>query len=202
MFVVGLTGGIASGKTAVSDEFSRLGIDIIDADIVAREVVAPGSIGLSNIQATFGDDVIDSDGELNRRALRDIVFADKSKLEQLEAITHPLIRQRIDERITTSTNPYALLVVPLLIEKNWQEKVDRILVVDVDRTTQLERLTARDNCDIQQAESILASQTDADTRLAHADDVIRNDKDIESLKERVAELHKAYLALAANPHPS
>lgn len=190
--VVGLTGGIASGKTAVSRRFASLGVTVIDTDILAREVVAPGTAGLAAIRERFGDAVIDADGALDRRALRERIFSDPGARQDLEAITHPRIRGSVQARLAETPTPYALVVVPLLIETGWGEWMDRILVVDAPDHQQRERLMQRDGADPAEAERILASQATRDERLARADDVIVNDGDMAALDEKVAALHQRY----------
>ena len=194
--VVGLTGGIATGKTAVSERFAGLGVPIIDTDVLAREVLAPGTPGLAAVAERFGPTVIDASGALERRALRERIFADPSARRALEAITHPRIRARVDERLAGLRAPYAIVVVPLLVESGWTERYDRILVVDAPRETQLERLMARDAVTRHQAERSLAAQASRERRLAAADDVIINTVTADQLDARVAALHRQYCALA------
>lgn len=198
-FIIALTGGIASGKTAVSDELSRLGATIVDTDIIAREVVLPGSSGLEAIANGFGNQLIQPDGYLNRRALREIIFADKSKRKILESILHPLIRAESIRQLHQVNTPLAVLVIPLLAEGqdsgNTYQWVDRVLVVDVDEATQIRRLTARDHISKTQAQAILDSQANRTQRLAIADDVIVNDRDLMSLKADVDVLYNDYLGM-------
>jgi dephospho-CoA kinase len=190
--VVGLTGGIASGKTAVSRRFATLGATVIDTDILAREVVAPGTAGLAAIRERFGDPVIDANGALDRRALRERIFSDPSARQDLEAITHPRIRGSVQAALAKTRAPYALVVVPLLIETGWGEWMDRILVVDAPDHQQRQRLMQRDGADPVEVDRILASQTTREERLARADDVIVNDGDTAALDEKVAMLHRQY----------
>lgn len=194
MLRVGLTGGIASGKTLVANFFAELGAGVVDTDLVAREVVAPGEPGLASVQAEFGPGVISESGELDRRALRETVFADPEKRSRLEAILHPLIRARTLEQLGKLEAPYALVVVPLLLETGFTALVDRIAVVDCPRETQLERLVARDGISTAAAEAMLRAQADRETRLAHADDQIDNSGAPESTRQRVQELHTQYSA--------
>lgn len=199
MLRIGLTGGIASGKTAVAEEFAALGIGIIDTDLIAREVVAPELPGLNAIVEAFGTTVLHADGTLDRAALRNRVFADAAKRKQLEAILHPLIRQRALETaasIPASQGPYQIFVVPLLIETGFAELVDRILVVDTSTTIQRQRLMARDGSSPAEVEQIIASQADREQRLNAADDVIKNDGDLSELRKTVHDIHKHYLQLA------
>lgn len=194
---VGLTGGIASGKTTVSDIFSLLGVPVIDTDIIAREVVAPGTPGLEQVVATFGPQVLDSHDQLDRRVLRDIVFADPERRVALERILHPLIRTRTARLLATLDADYVILVVPLLIEAGMREWVDRVLVVDVDRATQIQRLCLRDGIAPEQAEAIMSCQLPREQRLSHADDIIVNVSDnLETLRRAVQELDRHYRALS------
>ncbi|MEX0429977.1 dephospho-CoA kinase [Spiribacter insolitus] len=195
--VVGLTGGIASGKTAVSNRFAALGVPVIDTDELAREVVAPGSDGLAAVRERFGAQVIDARGELDRRALRERIFKDETARRDLEAITHPRIRARVALRLGEVDAPYAIVVVPLLVEAGWADSYDRILVVDAEPSRQRQRLMARDDVDRAQADQALASQTQRERRLALADDVIVNDGTPEALDARVETLHQKYRHLAA-----
>lgn len=195
--VIGLTGGIASGKTAVSDRFAALGVPVVDADLAAREVVAPGAEGLAQVREAFGDAVLTEHGELDRQALRRVVFAAPQARRRLEAVLHPLIRQRLQAQLTAAEAPYVLLVIPLLVETGMQDMADRILVVDVPEAVQRERLAARDASSSEEIDAILASQASRSERLACADDVVANDGDLASLDQRVAELHQRYLRLAA-----
>ncbi|MBE9549645.1 MAG: dephospho-CoA kinase [Proteobacteria bacterium] len=198
-FVIALTGGIASGKTAVSDTFSDLGVAVIDTDVIAREVVLPDSAGLVAIADSFGNQLIQDDGQLNRRALRDIIFADKSKRELLESILHPLIRAESIRQLQQVDTPLAILVIPLLAEGldsgNTYQWVDRVLVVDVDEAIQIQRLTARDQVSEPLAQAILDNQASRKQRLAIADDVIVNDRDLEYLRVAVGVLYNEYLGM-------
>lgn len=196
VFRVGLTGGIASGKSAVSACFERLGVPVIDTDALAREAVAPGSDGLGAVVARFGPDVLQTDGALDRRALRKIVFADPKARQDLESIVHPRIHALLESRIAKLRAPYCVLAIPLLIEGG-RISVDRILVVDCPREVQLTRLLARDGETLAGAEAILAAQASREVRIARADDIIDNTGPLESLDARVRELHEQYLVLAA-----
>ena len=195
MLRVGLTGGIASGKTTVANVFSGLGAGVIDTDRLAREVVAPGEPGLGAVREAFGNCVISNSGKLDRRALRTLVFANPEDRRRLEAILHPLIRERTSEKLDQLDAPYALVVVPLLFETGFETLVDRVAVVDCPRDVQLERLRARDGIDKAEAETMLSAQTNRDTRLARADDVIDNSGDWERTRERVRELNAQYSVL-------
>ena len=189
---VGLTGGIGSGKSAAAECFAALGVGIVDADIVAREVVAPGQPALQQIAAHFGDQVIAADGSLQRRVLREIVFADPEQRRWLEQLTHPLIAQSIQQQLAASTGPYALLVSPLLLETTQRELVQRVLVIDAPETLQVTRTVARDQAEPEQVRQIMAAQMSREQRLAHADDVIVNQGDLEQLRQQVVQLHQQY----------
>ena len=199
-FTIALTGGIASGKSAVSDRFAALGANVVDADLVARELVLPGTPALKEIAATFGDDVIAADGSLDRRALRERVFADDAARTRLNAILHPRIRTTLRERAqATREGSYALLAIPLLTENIEQYRwVDRVLVVDVPREVQRSRLIARDGITPELADAMLDAQATRAQRLAIADDVIENDGTLDALNDAVRALHAKYLALAAS----
>ena len=197
MFVVGITGGIGSGKSAVSNRFEALGIRVVDADLASRWVVEPGRPALARIAEHFGDDVLATDGSLDRAVLRRLVFADPEERRWLEALLHPLIAEEIRTALTAAESPYAILVSPLLIESGQTEFVDRVLVVDVPETVQIERTMARDDNDEAQVRSIITAQIDRPSRLARADDVIDNDGGLDALDAQVAELHHRYLELAA-----
>ena len=195
MYRVGLTGGIASGKTAVADLFASLGAGIVDTDRIAREVVAPGQPGLEAVRGEFGEGVIRASGKLDRRALREVVFADPQARRRLESLLHPLIRARTMEALEQVQAPYAVAVVPLLVETGFGELVDRVAVVDCPRAIRLERLMARDGMDREQAESMLNAQVDRQTRLAAADDVIDNGGSRSSTRRQVQRLHVLYQRL-------
>jgi len=191
--VIGLTGGIASGKTTVSDQFSNYGIDIIDADVIAREVVAEGTAGLQAIVEHFGLDILSADKTLDRQKLRNIVFSDTTQKAWLNGLLHPLIREQMQIQTAQATSPYCILSIPLLVENNLHDLVDRTLVVDIDESSQLERAISRDKSESSVIEGIMASQASRSTRLAAADDVINNNKDLDWLNAQVQELHKMYL---------
>ncbi|MDI3358888.1 dephospho-CoA kinase [Lelliottia sp. V89_10] len=196
-YIVALTGGIGSGKSTVADAFSRLGIAIIDADIIARQVVEPHTPGLHAIAAHFGKSVINADGTLNRRLLRERIFSQPAEKAWLNALLHPMIHQETQRQIAGSTSPYVLWVVPLLVENQLQHKADRILVIDVSPETQLQRTMLRDNVSREHAEQILAAQATREARLAVADDVIDNDGAPDRIASDVARLHAQYLTYAA-----
>lgn len=197
MLRVGLTGGIACGKSAVAEAFARRGVPLIDTDLIAREVVEPGEPGLARVAEAFGPDILNADGSLNRAELRARVFADPERKRRLEAILHPLIRARTLERLRNAEGPYAVVVVPLLVETDFDELVDRVLVVDCAPETQVERLVARDTGSRAEAARIIASQAPREARLARANDVLRNDGSLAELDRAVGELHERYLADAA-----
>ena len=194
--IIGLTGGIASGKTTVADLFSDLGIDLVDADVVAREVVAIGTPALNEISQHFGSRVIQANGELNRSELRTIIFNDESDKQWLNNLLHPLIRTAIIHQLSKCQSPYCLLVAPLLLENNMREMVDKVLVVDVDVETQIARTVARDNTSIKQAQSIISSQLTREQRLEQADFIIKNTGMINKLTNDVKKLHHEYSKIA------
>lgn len=199
-FIIGLTGGIGSGKTAVSDRFADLGIVIIDADVASRTIVEPGSPGLSQIKETFGQHVLQDNGELDRAKLREIVFADPSQRLALEAITHPLIRDEIVSGLSNADSPYTILVSPLLMETNQHELCRRTLLVDIPEAMQLTRASARDGVSEAQIKAIMAAQTNRETRRSKADDMIINDQGLDHLDQQVTRLHQHYLQLASEHH--
>ena len=196
MLVIGLTGGIASGKSVVSTLFAILGAEIIDTDEISRELVAPGEPLLAELVARFGEAVLQADGSLNRRALREKVFADAAARKQLEDLLHPAIRARVAERLRESSAPYCIVVIPLLAETRYPYALDRVLVVDADPADQLSRLQARDGIDSALAEAMLAAQASREKRLALADDVLVNNTDLASLRSQVTALHALYRQLA------
>ena len=196
MLVVGLTGGIGSGKTAVSDAFQRRGIPVIDTDILARELVKPGQPALAEIVAAFGSACLDASGALNRGYLRQTVFADPAQRRRLEAILHPRIRRALAERLATLTASYCLVVVPLLIETAMADLFHRILVVDIPENLQVQRVMARDYVDETHARGIISAQATRAQRLALAHDVLDNSGSLREIEDQVAALHEKYLALS------
>lgn len=190
--IVGLTGGIATGKTTVSDQFKARGVGVVDTDEIARAVVAPGTQGLAAIREAFGKAVIDANGTLDRQALRARVFNDETERTRLEQITHPHILERMQAALNQCDSPYAIAVIPLLIEANWIDHVDRVLVVDAPPSLQRERLIERDQLSAIEADQMLASQTSRANRLAAADDIIRNDGDPHQLNNAVIALDQQY----------
>ncbi len=199
---IGLTGGIASGKSAVADEFASLGIPVIDADVISRELVEPGQPALARIVDLFGAEVLDRSGRLDRRRLRELVFSDPAQRKRLEDILHPAVRVELARRSQASTGPYQILVIPLLVENGLDYLVDRILVVDTPEATQLERLQARDGVDETHARRMLAAQTSRSARLAAADDTISNTGSLADLRRQVAALHEKYLEMRHQAPPS
>jgi dephospho-CoA kinase len=196
-FVVGLTGGIGSGKSAVSARFETLGIAVVDADQASRTVVQPGQPALAAIAERFGKGILGSDGGLDRALLRQKIFADPAEREWLEKLLHPRIAIEIFSGLQAATSPYALLVSPLLLEARQDTLANRVLVVDVRESTQLARTMARDANSEQQVRAIMAAQIGRDARLARADDVIRNEGSLAELHAQVDALHGCYLELAA-----
>jgi len=196
MFTVVMTGGIASGKTSASDIFATHGVPILDTDLSARAVVEPGQPALDEIEARFGSDVITASGELNRAALREIIFDHPEKRRELEAILHPKIRAHINQQKDQLDAPYCIIVVPLFLESGRGYEADRLLVIDVPIEVQRERLAQRDGTTPEQIEQILNSQATRDERLSAADDVIDNTVSPDTLAARVAELHQQYLSQA------
>lgn len=199
---VGLTGGIASGKSTVADMFADLGVPVIDTDVIAREVVEPGQPALEEIRATFGDDAIDADGRLDRAAMRQRIFSDAEARKSLEAILHPRIGDETRRQADAAGGAYQLIVVPLLTSSRLREYVDRVLVVDCDEDTQIRRLLERDTESVEQAKSIIAAQVSRDERLAIADDVIDNSLGLVELREAVTRLDQYYRGLAEQQGPS
>lgn len=194
--VIGLTGGIGSGKTTVADIFAQYGIDIIDADIVAREVVEPGTPALAKIAEHFGSNFILADGNLDRAKLRHKVFANEADKTWLNALLHPLIRNSMAEQCKLAKSPYCFLVAPLLIENGINNTVNKVLVVDVDPKTQIARTVDRDNNTEEQVQKILDAQVSREERLKHADFLINNDDcSIGELKEQIELLHREFLKL-------
>ncbi|MFM4857458.1 dephospho-CoA kinase [Aeromonas hydrophila] len=198
MYVVAITGGIGSGKTTVANQFAELGIEVVDADVIAREVVEPGTPALAAIAAHFGSEVITPDGQLDRRRLRERVFTDPQAKGWLNALLHPLIRTEMQRQCAAARSPYCLLVVPLLVENRLTALANRVLVIDVDEATQIERTCRRDRVSREQAQAILAAQASRAERLAAADDVLDNQNGTpEAIKSRILALHETYLAFAS-----
>lgn len=194
---MGLTGGIGCGKSTVTALFAKLGVQYVDADIVAREVVQPGSACLATICQHFGNNIVNQAGELDRAALRQRVFSNAADKAWLEQLLHPAIRQQLLIQLAALTSPYALLVAPLLLENKLQHLVQRVLVIDLAEDLQRQRAMARDNSSEQQINAIMAAQISRTGRLQLADDIITNDSSIADLAPQVARLHQQYLQLAA-----
>lgn len=195
-YIVGLTGGIGSGKTTVANLFADLGVTIIDADVIAREVVAPGSVGLQQLVEHFGSEMLNADGTLNRAKLRQIVFAETAQRLWLNQLLHPMIRQRLLAQAKAATSPYAMMVVPLLFENGLECLVNHTLVIDIGKAVQIRRTIDRDHVSQAQVINIIDSQISREQRLAKADDVINNEGDVESLKSQILALHNNYLKLS------
>lgn len=198
LFVVGLTGGIGSGKTAVSDLFAQKGISVIDADVIAREVVTPGQPALKKIIEKFGKTILQSDGHLNRRKLRDVIFTTPEHKDWLNQLLHPTIRTSMQQQTLAAKSQYCILSVPLLVENGLNKMVNRVLVVDVEESLQLKRTTMRDQQSELQVQNIMNSQASRQQRLDVADDVIDNNGDEKALEKQVNKLHLQYLDCAKN----
>jgi len=198
---IGLTGGIASGKSTVAQRFRELGVPVIDADEAARAVVEPGKPGLTEVIQRFGTAVVSENGELDRGAVRTLIFGDPESRRALESILHPLIRDHMEQSAEAAAGPYIVMAIPLLVERGSRARVDRILVVDVDETIQLQRLMARDGSSMEQARAIVASQASRSIRLAAADDVLTNAGSVTELRQEIDKLHAGYLKLAEGRRP-
>ena len=196
MLVVGLTGGIGSGKSTVASIFEEFGVEVIDADRLAREVVEPGTTALRKIAERFGNELIDSDGKLKRSKLREIVFDDPIQKTWIEKLLHPLVTELVKSRLLSCASEYCILASPLLLETEQHQIVDRVLVVDVSEQAQLQRTLQRDESNESLIKSIIASQLSRNDRLQRADDIIDNENDIGDLRTKVAGVHKQYMELA------
>lgn len=202
MFVIGLTGGIGSGKSAVADRFAALGVPVIDTDVIARRLTERGGEALDAIRAAFGESVMQPDGSLDRAALRRRVFVDADARRRLEAILHPRIRRAVGQALAALETPYAIVVIPLLVEtQGYRDVLDRVLVIDCPEALQVERVMARNGLSRAEVEAILAAQATRAERLALADDVLPNTAAPDALGAAVDALHARYLALAAGPSP-
>jgi dephospho-CoA kinase len=201
MLVIGLTGGIGSGKSAAGAHFVRLGIDLVNADQAARWVVEPGRPALARIAEHFGADMLQTDGSLDRAALRARIFQNAEQRRWLEQLLHPLIRQEIAEVLARATSPYAILESPLLIESGQYRLCRRVLVIDVPEALQISRTVSRDGNNEEQVRAIMAAQAPRNERLAKADDVITNDRDLAWLRQEVERLHHFYLTLPGGQRP-
>ena len=196
--VIGLTGGIGSGKSAVADEFARLGATVVDTDAIAHELTGPGGAAIPEVTRQFGNAFVDAAGAMNRERMRDLVFSDPDEKKRLEALLHPMIRAESARRIASAAGPYALHVVPLLIESpGYRERVGRVLVVDCPEELQVTRVRQRSGLSEEAIRRIIASQIPRGKRLAAADDVIDNSGLISAMQQRVQQLHETYLRLAA-----
>ena len=197
-YIVGLTGGIGSGKSAAAQAFADLGAAVVDTDAIAHELTAPGGAAIAPIRAAFGADYITAEGALARARMRELVFADAASKRALEAILHPLIRERSNARVLAARSPYVILMVPLLVESgDYRRRCQRILVVDCPEELQVERVIARSGLAAEQVRAIMATQATRAARLAAADDVIDNSGDQAQLRREAAALHRRYLELAA-----
>lgn len=197
LFSIGLTGGIGSGKTTVSDMFAKLGAHIIDTDLIAHQLTAPNGKAIEPIIAAFGADIIDSAGAMNRQEMRKLVFKDPTAKRQLEAILHPMIRSECEHLATSGGGAYPIFVVPLLVESgNWNQRVTRVLVVDCEEQTQINRVMSRNGFSRHQVEDIMQVQASRDERLAIADDVIHSDENLDDIWKKIKDLHQKYLKLA------
>lgn len=196
MLIIGLTGGIGSGKSVASDKFKSLGITIVDADIASRTVVEPGKPALKEIEDHFGSGIITAEGKLDRNNLREIIATDPEERKWLESVTHPKIGEQITKEISESTSVYTLFVAPLLLETNSQEMCSRVVVVDVPKDVQIRRTAKRDKVSPNQVEQMVAAQMEREKRLEKADDVLLNSGTIEDLEKQVEELHKKYIQMA------
>ena len=204
-FIVGLTGGIGSGKSAVADLLAKLGAAIVDTDAIAHELTRPGGAAIPQVRAIFGNDCIAADGAMDRRKVRELVFADPAAKKRLEGFLHPMIRAESERRIAASAGraPYAVHVVPLLVESSdYRRRVDRVLVVDCDEALQVERVRQRSGLAEEEVRRIIAAQAPSAERLAAADDVIDNNGPFAALSPQVGALHERYVALAKQGQPA
>ena len=195
-FAVGLTGGIGSGKTTISDLFAELGVDVIDTDEISRALTGKAHPAVAQISEQFGPDVVAGDGSLNRDRMREIAFSDPEARKKLQGILHPLIRAEVQRRLAASAELYALVVVPLLVESRGYDFADRVLVIDCSEEQQIERVMHRSGLSGDQVKAIMATQASRSERLAAADDVINNDGQIADLRSQVEKLHRQYLSLS------
>lgn len=195
-YIVALTGGIGSGKTTVANEFAKYGVPLVDADVIARQVVEPNTPALETIKSHFGKEVILPNGSLNRRKLREIIFSNPNEKKWLNALLHPLIQQETQKQFQQANYPYVLWVVPLLIENNIYHLANRVLIVDVTPEEQIQRTLKRDNTSLEQITNILNAQVSREKRLSYADDIITNHTNDTDISDKVAILHNQYLALA------
>jgi len=202
MLKVGLTGGIGSGKSTVAACFAELGAPVIDADAIARELVAPGMPALQDIAESFGPGILENDGALKRARLRSLIFSDAAQRARLEAILHPLIRREMEARVAKLTHPYCIFSIPLLLETQQAHRVDRVLVVDTPHYLQYRRVMERDHSSAAEVAAILRAQIGFRERLARADDIITNDNDLAHLQRQVGKLHQCYQRRATEGLPA
>lgn len=195
-FIIGLTGGIGTGKTTVANLFAELGITLVDADVISRELVVKGSKGLEQIVAHFGIHILHDDGTLNRKKLRQRIFSNQQELHLLNALLHPMIRKELIAQVNNALSAYVVLVVPLLFENGLDSLVNRSLVIDIPEKLQLERTMSRDDADEKQINAIIQNQLSRQMRLSKADDILVNDGELSSLKNKVEALHQTYLSMA------
>lgn len=196
VYCVGLTGGIASGKSTAAEMFATLGIQVINADNISRALTLKGQDAYAQIVARYGIEILNEHNELNRKALRAIIFSDSSERTWLEQLLHPLIRQKIKEQVNSTTTSYCIVEIPLLIDKETYPYINRVLLIQAPTHLQIERLMQRDNCNQAQALSILAAQPDASLRLKNANDIVVNDAGARELKAAITALHHQYLLKA------
>jgi dephospho-CoA kinase len=196
MLVIGLTGGIGSGKSIVAQLFANKGIKIIDTDQLARELTQPGHEALVKIASHFGENILSADGSLNRKLLRTIIFSDSNQRHWLEQLLHPLIRIEMELQIQSATSPYCIAIIPLLLETKPNPIINRILVVDASEEQQLQRTQMRDHTTLEEAQAILQTQVTREYRLAHATDIIYNNGSVEELHQEIDRLHQLYLSLS------
>jgi len=196
MLVVGLTGGIGCGKSVAADFFARQGVPVIDADVIARDLVVPGSPILQKVVEHFGDSVLSENGQLNRQALREVIFNDSDERQWLEGLMHPVIRQQVDARVGALVSGYCVVVIPLLKDRLSYPMLDRVLVVDVDDAVQVQRACARDGISVDDVRKIIASQLPRGQRLSLADDVVTNNESLEDFRLELDKFHHFYLELS------
>ena len=198
VFVVGLTGGIGSGKSAAADEFARLGATVVDTDAIAHELTGPGGAAIPEVKRQFGSAFVDAAGAMERKRMRDLAFSDPEQKQRLEALLHPMIRAESARRIAAATGPYVLHVVPLLVESGgYRERIRRVLVVDCPEALQVARVRQRSGLTDPEVRRVIAAQIQRVSRLAAADDVIDNSGTIAAMQQQIRKLHEKYLTLAA-----
>jgi dephospho-CoA kinase len=193
VFAVGLTGNIASGKTTAAQIFASFGVEVIDADKVSRDLTTQNTPAYKEIIAHYGPDIVEEDGELNRKRMRDIIFSNPDERQWLENLLHPLIRKQLEERVHLCTTPYCIVEIPLLFDKKNYLYLNKVLVISAPQEQQIARVMARDHCSREQALAILSAQPDEHSRLKNADDVIINDSGLDALKHHLEKLHHQYL---------